>query len=94
MTGTRSEGTGSGREGGWVGSCGGGVWQDGTLYQADRLEIMREGGGAASGSDEYAFWITGGYPREGGRVVCRSVRFSSSLFAPNRIVTSTNETKS
>lgn len=59
---------------GWVGgredSCGG-VW-DGMLYQADRLEITREEGDAASGSGEYAFWITGGCPREGCRVVCRA----------------------
>lgn len=86
MTGTHSEGK-SGREG----SCDGGVW-DGTLYQADRLEITEEGD-AASGSGEYAFWITGGCPREGCRVVCRSVRFSS-LFALIRTVTLVNETKS
>lgn len=73
---------------GWEGSCGGGV-RDGALYQADRLEITREKGDAASGSGEYAFWITGGCPWEGCLVVCRArlVSLRSSL------VTSSNETE-
>lgn len=74
MTGTRSEG-GEWWEGGREDGCGGGrrggVW-DGTLYQADRLEITRQKGDAASGSGEYAFWITGGCPWEGCLVVCRA----------------------